>query len=131
VNTARQPALGVWNGRSAPEIWSLESDDPSPEALSPALTSSVYLLHHHLYPKLGLRPEATTDGSTLYRSDPQNLWEEVRHHDIPVGFWLPSMSTEAFASAVDMRLTLPPKSTRFLPKLVSGPVWASHESELG
>lgn len=131
VNTAKQPALGVWDGRGAPEIWRLVSGGGSPEGPGPALSSSVYLLHHHLYPKLGLSPEATTDGSTLYRSDPQNLWEEVRRHDIPVGFWLPSMSTEAFASAVDMRLTLPPKSTRFLPKLVSGLVWASHESKLG
>jgi uncharacterized protein (DUF1015 family) len=38
------------------------------------------------------------------------------------------MSAEAFALATRDGSVLPPKSTRFLPKLVSGLVWCGHDA---
>jgi uncharacterized protein (DUF1015 family) len=131
VNTAHQPAIGVWNGVDEPAICTLSLAGASTTVPEAVLASSVYLLHRVLYPQMGLAARATTDGTTLYRSNPQTLWDEVERRDLAVGVWLPSMSPAAFASAVDARVTLPPKSTRFLPKLASGLVWASHDALLG
>jgi uncharacterized protein (DUF1015 family) len=44
---------------------------------------------------------------------------------------LPPMEPAAFGEALGDGHLLPPKSTRFLPKVVSGLVWADHGSKLG
>jgi uncharacterized protein (DUF1015 family) len=48
-----------------------------------------------------------------------------------LGLWLPPMSPMAFSVAIANGDLLPPKSTRFLPKVYSGLVWAAHGTELG
>jgi uncharacterized protein (DUF1015 family) len=40
------------------------------------------------------------------------------------------MSPAQFAAAISHGDLLPPKSTRFLPKVFSGLVWAAHDSGL-
>ena len=40
------------------------------------------------------------------------------------------MQTAAFAAAIADGEMLPPKSTRFLPKVMSGLVWADHDSKI-
>jgi uncharacterized protein (DUF1015 family) len=40
------------------------------------------------------------------------------------------MSPAQFAAAIANGDLLPPKSTRFLPKVYSGLVWAAHDSQL-
>ncbi len=131
VAAAGQPALGVRAAGGDAEIWSL---DPArgPESLPAAASElAVVLLHHTLLPRLGLRAEAATDGTVRYRSDPETLWREVDSGAAGVGFWLPPMTPAGFAAAIADGDLLPPKSTRFLPKLVSGLVWAPHDSRLG
>jgi uncharacterized protein (DUF1015 family) len=40
------------------------------------------------------------------------------------------MAPQQFAAAIAEGDLLPPKSTRFLPKVVSGLVWAGHDAAL-
>jgi uncharacterized protein (DUF1015 family) len=46
------------------------------------------------------------------------------------GLWLPPMEPSAFAAAIAHGDMLPPKSTRFLPKVMSGLVWGDHGTKL-
>ena len=43
---------------------------------------------------------------------------------------LPPMAPSEFAEAVAQGDLLPPKSTRFLPKMISGLVWVGHDARL-
>ena len=90
----------------------------------------VVLLHHLLLPLGGLDPGAASDGTMRYRSDASDLFELVNTGDTEIGIFLPSMSPEAFGLATQDGDVLPPKSTRFLPKLVSGMVWCGHDAEV-
>ena len=91
---------------------------------------SVVLLHHLLLPAAGLSLETAVDGTVLYRSDPSELYELVASREAMSGFWLPPMAPREFSEAVSEGDVLPPKSTRFMPKLVSGMVWAAHDGTL-
>ena len=73
---------------------------------------------------------ASVDGTVTYRSDPEDLFSEVDRGDFGTGVWLPPMEPAAFAEAVSTGDLLPPKSTRFLPKLASGLVWLGHDDNL-
>jgi uncharacterized protein (DUF1015 family) len=90
----------------------------------------VVLLQEVLYPALGLAPAAATDGTVVYRSDPSELASLITSGELGAGFFLPPMSPAQFAAAIAGGDLLPPKSTRFLPKIYSGLVWASHASRL-
>jgi len=74
--------------------------------------------------------EAATNGTVIYRKDPDRLWSQVSNGELELGFWLPPMSAEGFAGAVAEGDLLPPKSTRFLPKVISGLIWADHRGAL-
>ena len=132
VAAAPQPALGVLLRGGGPEIWRL---DPATGAAAGvpdgARELPVALLHGALLPALGVPEEAATDGTVAYRSDPDALWEMVRTGEAAVGIWLPPMEPGAFAAAIAGGRMLPPKSTRFVPKVVSGTVWADHGAALG
>jgi len=120
------PELAVWDGRGDPQIWTL---DPAtgPADLPPAASRlAVVLLHHALLPEIGLGPEAATDGTVQYRSDADELYRAVAAGE-GIGVWLPPMTPQAFAAAIAEGDLLPPKSTRFVPKLVSGLVWSPHD----
>jgi len=103
----------------APEVWRFDS---------PKL--GVEIFQDALLPALGLPPEASTDGTVVYRSDPRELWSQVAAGDLGTGVWLPPMQPAAFAEAIAGGQMLPAKSTRFLPKVMSGLVWADHDSKL-
>jgi uncharacterized protein (DUF1015 family) len=66
----------------------------------------------------------------LYRSNPDELWSQVAAGDLGTGLWLPPMTPAAFSAAIAGGEMLPPKSTRFLPKVMSGLVWADHDSKV-
>jgi uncharacterized protein (DUF1015 family) len=122
VAKAPQPALGVWVLGREPEVWRFAS---------PRL--AVEIFQDTLLPALGLPPEASTDGTVVYRSDPGELWSQVAAGDLGTGVWLPPMQPAAFAAAIADGAggkTLPAKSTRFLPKVMSGLVWADHDSKV-
>lgn len=126
VAAARQPALVTWPGGGRPEIWSLDAEHPELE-LSPARRQlAVAMLHFELLPRLGLAPQAATDGTVSYRSDAEALARALGDGDFSLGIFLPPMEPAAFAAALGEGGLLPPKSTRFLPKVVSGLVWARH-----
>lgn len=120
VAAAPQPALGVWVNGQDPEVWQL--------AGAPKL--AVGLFQDALLPALGLPPEASTDGTVVYRSNPDELWSQVASGELGTGLWLPPMQPAAFADAIADGEMLPPKSTRFLPKVMSGLVWADHDSKV-
>lgn len=126
VAAATQPSLAVgFAGRT--ELWSF---DPSraPAALAAHLAHlSVGWLHDVLLTELGLDSAAATDGTVSYRSDPDRLHAEWQEGSAAMAFWLPPMSGEDFARAMAGGSLLPPKSTRFLPKVASGLVWARHD----
>lgn len=131
ANRPDLPALGVQRRGEPPELWRLGPAAPGSEELAPgARTLSVALLHASLYPAMDLPAEAATDGTTLYRSDPDELWRMVEEGRAEVGIYLPPMEPGQFAAAIAEGDMLPPKSTRFLPKVVSGLVWASHKARL-
>ena len=119
ATAAGHPALGVWVRGRQPEVWRLAS---------PQL--AVEIFQEALLPALGLPPEASTDGTVVYRSDPGELWSQVAAGDLGTGVWLPPMQPAAFAAAIAGGQMLPAKSTRFLPKVMSGLVWADHDSKL-
>jgi uncharacterized protein (DUF1015 family) len=130
VAAAAQPALGVWVAGERPEIWPLDPG-AAPAAVPPgARNLTVALLHGMLLPALGLSPQAATDGTVVYRSDAGRLGAELAAGELPLGFFLPPMAPADFAAAIAHGDLLPPKSTRFLPKVYSGLVWADHDSKL-
>lgn len=120
VGAAPQPALGVWRAGSFPEIWQLQG--------GPKLT--VEILHGSILPALGFSPDAATDGTVVYRSNPDELWSQIAGDELKTGFWLPPMLPPAFSAAIAHGQMLPPKSTRFMPKVMSGLAWADHESRI-
>ncbi len=128
VDAAPQPTLGVYAQGGSPEIWSLDPEAAPADTPGRKAGLAVVLLHHHLLPLCGLDLAAASDGSMRYRSDPAELFDMVRAGETEVAVFLPSMSPEAFGLATEDGDVLPPKSTRFLPKLVSGMVWCGHDS---
>ncbi len=131
VAAAPPPALGVWPHGGWPEIWRL---DPSqaPAHLAPgARELTVALLHETVLPALGFAPESATDGTVVYRSSPEKLASEIGAGTLALGLFLPPMLPEAFSAAIAHGDLLPPKSTRFLPKVFAGLVWSGHDSKLG
>lgn len=127
VAESPQPALGVWLQGASPEIWRLDPERISPETPSGGALP-VVLLHDPLLRVAGLDKRSATDGRIRYVSDPQKLYDMVARGECQAGFWLPPMSATEFAAATAGGEVLPPKSTRFLPKLVSGLVWAGHDA---
>jgi len=130
VAAGPQPCLGVWCRGSGPEVWQLDPAAAPAEAPQRASGLSVVLLHHLLLPAAGVDLNAAIDGTILYCADAEDLFAMVDRGDVEAGFWLPPMEAAAFAHAVSAGDLLPPKSTRFLPKLISGMVWAGHDAEL-
>jgi uncharacterized protein (DUF1015 family) len=140
VAAAPQPALGVWAAGQAPQIWRLAvppspaaSEGPAAAAAAagrPAARLAVEIFQDAVLPALGLGPEAATDGTIVYRSNPDELYAQVARGELAAGFWLPPMLPAEFAAAIAGGAMLPPKSTRFLPKAMSGLVWSDHESKV-
>ena len=120
VAAAPQPALGVRVAGREPEIWSLV---PSPPLV-------VEIFQNALLPALGLPPEASTDGTVVYRAQPNELWDQVASGELGTGFFLPPMQPAEFAAAIADGALLPAKSTRFMPKVMSGLAWADHQSQV-
>ncbi len=114
-----QPVIGIWQNGGEPEIWRFDS---------PKL--AVELLHDTLLAGQGYAPESATDGTVVYRSNPDELWEQVESGELKTGLWLPPMRPAAFAAAIADGQMLPPKSTRFMPKVMSGLAWADHDSKI-
>ncbi len=131
VEEANQPALGIGPIDGEFEMWIFDPEN-SPDSLDDNLRClPVGWLHRAILPRLGFDQGADTNGTVSYRSDPARLLSEIESDRFSVGFWLPPMSGELFAQATANGEILPPKSTRFLPKLVSGLVWASHDCPVG
>jgi uncharacterized protein (DUF1015 family) len=130
VAAAEQPAIGVWVHGGQSEIWKL---DPTavPDPLAPGTPKlPVEIFQETILAALGLPPEASTNGTVVYRSDPDALWDQVASGELGTGVWLPPMQPAAFAVAIAGGQMLPAKSTRFLPKVMSGLAWADHDSKV-
>jgi uncharacterized protein (DUF1015 family) len=125
VAAAPQPALGVWVAGREPEIWRLAQT----AAGAPQLVVETF--QKGILPALGLPPEASTNGTVVYRANPDELWDQVASGELGTGFFLPPMQPAEFSAAIADGEVLPPKSTRFMPKVMSGLVWADHDSKLG
>lgn len=130
VASARQPAIGVLATGGKVEIWQLDPAAAPADLAPSAAPLAAALVHETLFGRFGLQAGASTDGTTVYRSDPHQLLAEAREGSVSVGIWLPPTSPELFEGAVAAGDRLPPKWTRFVPKLVSGLVWCSHEAEI-
>ncbi len=120
VAAAGQPAIGVWVKGHDPEIWHLHSTTKLP----------VEIFQETILSALGHPPEASTNGTVVYRANPDELWDQVKAGELGTGVWLPPMQPAAFAAAIADGQMLPAKSTRFLPKVMSGLVWADHDSKV-
>lgn len=130
VAAARPPAIGVWVHGREPEIWRL---DPTavPAPPSPGVPKlAVEIFQETFLSALGLPPEASTNGTVVYRANPDELWKQVAAGELGTGIFLPPMRPADFAAAIADGEMLPAKSTRFLPKVMSGLVWADHESKV-
>ena len=128
---AQQPAIGLWRRGHDPVILKLDPASAPVGVPERSRDLAVALLHGSVLPAFGYAPESATDGTVLYRSDPQVLAAQLAAGDVEVGIWLPPMTPTAFSAAIAEGDLLPPKSTRFLPKVFSGLVWADHRSVLG
>jgi uncharacterized protein (DUF1015 family) len=126
VAEAPQPTLAILTGDGDATLWRL---DPAhgPDDLPPAASQlAVVLLHRTLFPRARLSPQNATDGTVGYLSNADELAAAVREGEFHTAVFLPPMTSAGFAAAVAKGDVLPPKSTRFLPKVVSGLVWAAH-----
>jgi uncharacterized protein (DUF1015 family) len=121
VAAAPQPALGVWVAGRPPEIW---------HASAGTSQLPVELLHRTILPALGYPEEAATDGTVIYRDDAEEIYRRVADGELGTGFWLPPMAPADFSRAIAGGNILPPKSTRFMPKVMAGLVWADHDAAL-
>ncbi len=130
VAAARQPAIGIWPAAGTPEIWRLDPERAPATTSRGAARLPVVLLHDLVFAGFGLGPESTTDGTVLYRSDPGELRRLVAAREVEAGFFLPPIAPAEFAAAIAHGEMLPPKSTRFLPKVFSGLVWAGHDATI-
>jgi uncharacterized protein (DUF1015 family) len=119
VAAAPQPALGFWVSGREPEIWHTQGKD-----------LAVKVFQDAVLPALGLPPEASTNGTVVYRSSPDELWDQVASGALGTGVFLPPMAPAEFAAAIAGGEMLPAKSTRFMPKVMSGLAWADHGSKL-
>lgn len=128
VSGADRPAVGVRFAGSSPEIWTLDPEAAPPDTPGREARLAAVLLHHVVLPAGGLPIESATDGRIGYRAKPDDAWRAVDDGVARAAFWLPPMSAERFARATAGGDVLPPKSTRFLPKLVSGLVWCGHDA---
>lgn len=131
VAAAKQPAIGVWPSGGNAEVWELDAAQAPHSIPEGARALAVSLLHDMVLATLGFAPETATDGTIIYRSSPQKLAAELAAGTLAVGLLLPPMLPQEFAAAIANGDLLPPKSTRFLPKMFSGLVWADHDSRLG
>ncbi len=127
VAAAPQPALGVWVAGRPPEVWRLAPGGGPGRGNAPLV---VEIFQEAVLPALGLSQDAANDGTLIYRSNPDDLYAQVARGELGTGFWLPPMQPAEFAAAIAEGHLLPPKSTRFLPKAMSGLVWSDHESEV-
>lgn len=125
VAAAQQPAIGLARHGEKAEIWRWGA-----AAGGEKETLAVEIFQDQILPALGLAPEASTDGTVVYRANPEELWAQVAAGDLGTGVFLPPMEPAAFAAAIADGQMLPAKSTRFLPKVMSGLVWADHASKL-
>lgn len=130
VAAAPQPAVGVWVAGREPEIWHL-NPTMVPDAASPGVPQlPVELLHKTILPALGYAPEAATDGTVVYRDNADQLYRELGEGKFGTAFWLPRMAPAEFSLAIAGGNILPPKSTRFMPKVMAGLVWADHDAKM-
>ena len=129
VAEAEQPAIGVWKRGAPPEVWRLDPDAVRAAADGPVPDLPVALFHA-AFPALGWDPASATNGTITYRSDPARLADEMQTGAFPLSIWLPPMTAKGFSEALEVLPVLPPKSTRFLPKLVSGMVWSPHDQQI-
>jgi uncharacterized protein (DUF1015 family) len=136
VAAASQPAIGVWaKGHDRPELWQIDTAGTPPGTPGNDTNLSTVLLHYQVLAASGLTIENSTDGSIHYKSDPDELWQLAQiakdgQGDYELLVWLPGMEPADFAKATEKGDVLPPKSTRFLPKLISGLVWSSHHGKV-
>ena len=131
VAAADQPALAVWfEGDEAPELWTLDPDAAPADTPGRKANLPAVLLHHHLLKTTGVPIESATDGSIAYEANPDDIVALLERAEITAGVFLPPMTPKQFALATEDGDLLPPKSTRFLPKLVSGLVWCGHDAEI-
>ncbi len=131
VAAAPQPALAVWfQGDEAPELWTLDPDTAPADTPGRKANLPAVLLHHHLLKTTGVPIESATDGSIAYEADPDEIVSLLKSSEITAGVFLPPMTPKQFALATEDGDLLPPKSTRFLPKLVSGLVWCGHDAKI-
>ncbi|HEX4495169.1 MAG TPA: DUF1015 domain-containing protein [Thermoanaerobaculia bacterium] len=121
VAAAGQPAIGVWVKGHDPEIWHLHPNGPK---------LPVEIFQESFLSALGHPPEASTNGTVVYRANPDELWNQVASGELGTGVWLPPMQPAEFAAAIADGQMLPAKSTRFLPKVMSGLAWADHDSKV-
>ncbi|HVR30541.1 MAG TPA: DUF1015 domain-containing protein [Thermoanaerobaculia bacterium] len=130
VAAAPAPAIGVWARGGRPELWRLDTAKAPPGTPGRARALPVVLLHWMVLPAAGFRAQAGVDGTIAYVDDPEVVFDRVDRGEVAAGFWLPPMAASDFAQAVSQGDLLPPKSTRFLPKLISGLVWVGHDALL-
>ncbi len=124
-----QPAMVVLSTGHEAEIWRFDQGEAPAELLPSSRHLAVGWLHDVVLPRLGLDAAAARDGRIVYRSDPEQLMTSISNGELAAGFFLPPMSPQEFSLATAQRALLPPKSTRFMPKIVSGLVWASLRGE--
>ncbi len=130
VAAAPQPALALWPRGGEPTLLVLDGSAAPAGMPGNDTHLPVVLLHYWLLPAAGLPIETATDGSILYRSDPETLGEMAADGSCQLAVWLPPMSPASFAAATAGGQVLPAKSTRFLPKVASGLVWSEHTTQV-
>jgi uncharacterized protein (DUF1015 family) len=130
VAAAPAPTIGVWRRGGQPELWRLDAAKAPPGTPGRPNAMPVVLLHWMVLPAAGFKAQSGVDGTIHYVDDPDALFDRVDRGEVEAGFWLPPMAPGEFAEAVSKGDLLPPKSTRFLPKMISGLVWVGHDARL-
>jgi uncharacterized protein (DUF1015 family) len=117
IATSPAPAFGLYSAEDLRNVYLLSVARPADGG--PLARLKVNMLHSGLLKEvLGVREEEIS-----FTQDANELIQSVREGKVDLAFLLPPTTTEEVKEVADNRLDMPPKSTFFYPKILTGLIY--------
>ena len=118
IASSPNPAFGLYSAQDPGSVYLLSVSSPKPED-SPLDRLRVNILHSGIAKDLlGIREEEIS-----FTQDADELVASVKEGASDFGFLLPPTTTEEVKEVADHHLDMPPKSTFFYPKILTGLIY--------